>query len=75
MTDQTDRNEAPVDKKVTFHIEVNGRLFAIENIPGRVNVETGENHSSPESVERLQTIVRERLSPLRTIQTLVYEFA
>lgn len=64
-----------VDKKVTYHIEVNGRLFVIENVPARVNVETGENHFSSETVERLRLIVRERRSPVRTIQTPVYEFA
>ena len=75
MADQTDWNETLVDKKVTYHIEVNGRLFVIENVPARVNVETGENHFSPETVERLQKIVRERRSPVRTIRTPVYEFA
>ena len=68
-------NETLVDKKVTYHIEVNGRLFVIENVPARVNVETGENHFSPETVERLHKIIRERRSPVRTIQTPVYEFA
>ena len=75
MTDKTDWNETLVDKKVTYHIEVNGRLFVIENVPARVNIETGENHFLPETVERLQKIVREQRSPVRTIQTPVYEFA
>ncbi len=75
MTHKADWNETLVDKKVTYHIEVNGRLFVIENVPARVNVETGENHFSPETVERLRMIVRERRSPVRTIQTPVYEFA
>ena len=75
MTDKTDWNETLVDKKVTYHIEVNGRLFVIENVPARVNVETGENHFSPETVERLHKILRKRRSPVRTIRTPVYEFA
>ncbi len=75
MADKADWNETLVEKKVTYHIEVNGRLFVIENVPARVNVETGENHFSPETVERLRKIVRERRSPVRTIQTPVYEFA
>ena len=75
MNDKPDWNETLVDKKVTYHIEVNGRLFVIENVPARVNVETGENHFSPDTVERLQKIVREQRSPVRTIQTPVYEFA
>ena len=75
MTDKSDWNETLVDKKITYHIEVNGRIFVIENVPARVNVETGENHFSPDTVERLQKIVRERRSPVRTIRTPVYEFA
>ena len=50
-------NETLVKKNVTYHIEFDGRLFLIENVPARVNVETGERHFSPETVERLQHIV------------------
>jgi len=60
-----------VDKKVTYHIKVNGRHFVIDNVPARVNVETGENHFSPETIERLQKIVRGQRSPVRTIRTQV----
>lgn len=74
MAIKADWNETLVDKKVTYHIEVDGRFFVIENVPARVNVETGENHFSPETVERLRKIVRERRSPVRTIQIPVYEF-
>ena len=31
-----------IEKNVTYHIEFDGRLFLIENVPARVNVETGE---------------------------------
>ena len=60
MADNPGWNETLVDKMVTYRIELNGRLFAIENVPARINVETGENHFSPETVERLQRIIRER---------------
>lgn len=75
MAEKTEWSETLVEKKVSYHIEVNGRFFVIENVPARVNVETGENHFSPETVERLHEVVRERRSPVRTIQTPVYEFA
>ncbi|MDE2845561.1 MAG: hypothetical protein OXO51_02510 [Gemmatimonadota bacterium] len=75
MTDQTAWNETLVDRKVTYQIEVNGQLVVIENVPARVNVETGENHFSQETVARLQKITRERRSPVRTIQIPVYVFA
>ena len=31
-------NETLEEKKVTYHIEFDGRLFLIENVPARVNV-------------------------------------
>ena len=58
-----------------YHIEFDGRLFLIGNVPARVNVETGEKHFSPETVERLQQAVWERCRPVRTIETPVYEYA
>ena len=57
MSEDTAWNETLVEKKVTYHIELDGRLFLIENVPARVNVETGEKHFSPETVERLQQVV------------------
>ena len=74
MADAPGWNETLVDRRVTYHVEVDGRLFVIENVPARVNVETGENHFLPETVERLHRIIREQPSPVRTIQTPVYEF-
>ena len=50
-------NETLIKKNVTYHIEFDGRLFLIENVPARVNVETDERHFSPETIERLQHIV------------------
>ena len=64
-----------VEKKVTYSIEVDGRLVIIEGVPARVNVETGERYFSPETVERLQQAVWERYQPVRTIETSVYEYS
>ena len=75
MPEDSTWNETLVEKRVTYHIEFNGRFALIENVPARVNVETGEKHFSPETVERLQQVVLERCSPVRTIDTLVYEYA
>jgi YgiT-type zinc finger domain-containing protein len=68
-------NERLVERKVTYTLEVNGQLIVIENIPARVNVETGEQLFSPDTVERLQKMVREQKQPKRVIQVPVYEFA
>ena len=74
MADPAGWNETLVGRRVTYHVKVDGRLFVIENVPARTNVETGENHFSPETVERLHRIMSERPSPTRTLQTPVYEF-
>jgi hypothetical protein len=75
MPDNEVWNETLVEKNVTYNIEVNGRFFLIENVPARVNVETGEKYFSPETVERLQLAVWEQCQPVRTIETPVYEYA
>ena len=74
MPNNEEWSEALVEQKVTYSIEVDEQLVIIENVPARVNVETGEKHFSPETVERLQQAVSERYRPVRTIETPVYEY-
>ena len=40
-------DEILIDQKVTYTLEMDGKLFLIENVPARVNVETGEQFFSP----------------------------
>ncbi|MXY94313.1 MAG: YgiT-type zinc finger protein [Caldilineaceae bacterium SB0670_bin_27] len=68
-------SEPLVEKTVTYHIEIDGRLVLVENVPARVNVETGERYFAPETVERLQQAVWGQCRPVRTIETPVYEYA
>ena len=75
MTGNEVWNETLVEKRVTYSIEVDGRFVIIEDVPARVNVETGEKRFSPETVERLQQAVWERYRPVRTIEMPVYEYA
>ena len=74
MTEDNSWKETMVETKVTYHIEFRGRLFVIEHVPARVNLETGERYFSPETVERLHQIVREDALPTCTIKTPVYEY-
>ncbi|HVS81332.1 MAG TPA: YgiT-type zinc finger protein [Pyrinomonadaceae bacterium] len=67
--------ETLVERKVTYTIENDGKLYLIENVPAQVCPETGEEFFSPETVEQLQQIVWEQKKPKRTIETPVYEFA
>ncbi len=68
-------NETLVEKKVTYVLEIEGKLFLVEHVPARVNVETGEKFFSPQTVERLQKTIWEKQKPARVIETPVFEFA
>ncbi|MCL4489099.1 MAG: YgiT-type zinc finger protein [Chloroflexi bacterium] len=68
-------NEKLVDRKVTYTLEVEGKLVIIENVPARVNTETGEQLFAPETVERLRKMVWERKRPSRLIKVPAYEFS
>jgi len=67
--------EILVEREVSYTLEVNGRLIVIENVPARVNLETGEQFFSPDTVERLQQVIWEQREPQRVIQVPVFEFA
>ncbi|WP_428102468.1 hypothetical protein [Candidatus Rariloculus sp.] len=75
MSDSAVWHETFVETKVTYHIEIEGKLILVQNVPARVNVETGERMFSPETVEHLQELLRSRQRPARTIETPVYEYA
>ncbi len=68
-------NERLVEQKVTYTLEVEGKLIVVENVPARVNVETGEQLFAPQTVERLQKLVWEQKKPKRLLQVPVYEYA
>jgi len=64
-----------VERKATYTLEVNGQLIVIGNVPARVDLETGEQLLSPDTVEHLRQMIREQSKPKRVIQVPVYEFA
>jgi hypothetical protein len=64
-----------VEKRVTYSIELNGKFFLVENVPARVNEETGEQFFSPSTVAYLQQIMIDGKQPDRTIETPVYSYA
>ncbi|MEM6868258.1 MAG: hypothetical protein AAF528_07745 [Cyanobacteria bacterium P01_C01_bin.121] len=72
----TDWQENLVEQRVTYTLELNGSLVMVENVPARVNVETGEQLFSPEIVEQLQALILDSQQPPdHLIQVPVYEFA
>lgn len=64
-----------VEKHVTYTIEVNGKFFLVENVPARVDEETGEQFFSPVTVERLQQIILMQKEPDRFAEVPVYKYA
>ncbi|NCJ07584.1 hypothetical protein GS597_13915 [Synechococcales cyanobacterium C] len=70
----SDWQEPLVEKQVIYTLELNGKFFLVENVPARVNEETGEQFFSPEIVERLQRIILDGKEPDRVIETSVYSY-
>ncbi len=64
-----------VETHVLYTLVREGELIVVENVPARVDPETGEQFFSPQTVERLQTIAWSKRRPARMMQTPVYEFA
>lgn len=67
--------EKLVEQNVTYTLFKDGKVYIVENVPARVNEETGEQFFSPQTVEHLQRIILEGQQPKRIIQTPVFEFA
>ena len=66
--------ETMIEQKVTYILEMEDGFIAIENVPARVCLETGERFFSPETVEFLQQTVWDQREPARVIETPVFEF-
>ena len=73
MPNEAIQDEILIEQKVTYTLEMDGKFFLIENVPARVNVETGEQYFSPKTVDRLQQVVWKG-QPTRTVTLPVYEF-
>lgn len=63
-----------VDKRVTYTLEIEGKFYVVENVPARVNEETGEQYFAPSTVEQLREKVRGQQKPDKVIETPVYIF-
>lgn len=74
MNNEVVWDEFLIEQKVTYTLELNGKLFVIKNVPARVNIETGEQFFSPKTVDRLQQIVGMEQQPVQTMTLPVYEF-
>jgi len=75
MSEQPVLEEKLIERKVTYTLLKAGKFYIIENVPARVNLETGEQYFSPLTVEHLQQIISGKSQPKCLIETPVYEFA
>jgi YgiT-type zinc finger domain-containing protein len=66
--------EKMTEQRVRFTVEIDGRVVVVENVPARVDAETGEQLFSPATVERLQEIVWSGRIPDRVEETPVFDF-
>ena len=69
------RQEKLVEQKVTYTLFKDGQFYIIENVPARVNLETGEQYFSPQTMEQLHQIIKKHPKPSKVVQTPVYNFS
>ena len=67
--------ETMIDTEVTYTVEHDGKFFLIEHVPARVCRETGEQFFTPETVEHIQAVIKNRQKPARVIETPVFKYA
>ncbi len=71
----TAREEKLVDCRVTYTLAHEGKFYIVENVPARVDEQTGEQFFSPATVERLQKAILGPEKPKRVVKTPVYEYS
>ena len=71
----TEWQETLVEKQVTYTLNLNGQIILIENVPARVNEETGEQFFAPATVERLQQTILNQQEPDHFVRIPVYNYS
>ena len=62
-------------KKVTVHYRHRGKLVVIENVPARVCRSCGERYYDAVTVEKMETIARQKRAPRRAVLVPIRDFA
>lgn len=68
-------SERLIERRVTYTGVREGRFYIVENVPARVDLDTGEKFFSPETVDHLQQAILSGKPPHHTVETPVYQFA
>lgn len=64
-----------VERRVTYTLQHEGQFYVVENVPARVDEDTGEQYFAPATVERLQEVILSRQKPDRVVETPVYKYS
>lgn len=67
--------ENMADRIVNYVLDIDGEIIIVENVPARVNLDTGERFFAPDTVERLQQIAWKKEEPSRLIETPVFTYS
>ena len=70
----TIQDERLVERLVTYTLKFEGKFYIVENVPARVNEETGEQFFSPSTVEYLHKTILGHGKPRRVMETPVFEY-
>ena len=68
------QGERLVERRVTYALELDGKFYIVENVPARVDEETGEQFFSPSTVESLRRMILEHAEPSKVVETPVYKY-
>ncbi len=68
------QKERLIERRVTYTLEMEGKLYIVENVPARVDEETGEQFFAPSTVERLHETILGRTEPSKLMEIPVYEY-
>ena len=63
------------ERRVTYTLEQDGRLYVVENVPAQVDRETGEQYFAPSTVERLHEFILNKQKPDRVVEMPVYRYS
>ncbi|MCU0553138.1 MAG: hypothetical protein MUC48_27735 [Leptolyngbya sp. Prado105] len=72
---QSHEQENLAEKRVTYTLQLDGQVFLLENVPARVNEESGEQLFAPSTVERLQQMILSQEAPDHFAKVPVYNYA
>ncbi|NOX62848.1 MAG: hypothetical protein GXP42_13020 [Chloroflexi bacterium] len=73
MTDEVWK-ENIIEQRVVFTMMIGDKVLVVEDVPARVNVDTGERYFAPDTVEQLQRMAWEEGEPVRVVEAPVYKF-